>query len=169
MKNTFFWGAHFIMQLLPPTASLKPSGSDSFHSEPPTGKVACCWPDPMPFLLALSCPWMLCSLNLHRWQSHVYVCLSSRVMQLVSSSSKLLGTDGAIFWKGPIGKNGTWHCCWSRTSDLRSRQSMVFQMMAEDVLVSHALAISCSKYSIFLKLVDPWIWEVEAPVLVPAI
>jgi hypothetical protein len=31
----------------------------------------------------------------------------------------------------------------------------VFQMMAEDVLVSHALAISCSKYSIFLKLVDP--------------
>jgi hypothetical protein len=76
-------------------------------------------------------------------------------MQLVSSSSKLLGTDGAIFWKGPNAKNGTWHCCWSRTSDLRSRQSMVFQMMAEDVLVSHALAISCSKYSIFLKLVDP--------------
>jgi hypothetical protein len=32
---------------------------------------------------------------------------------------------------------------------------MVFQMMAEDVLVSRALAISCSKYSIFLKLVDP--------------
>jgi len=26
---------------------------------------------------------------------------------------------------------------------------MVFQMMAEDVLVSRALAISCSKYSIF--------------------
>lgn len=74
-------------------------------------------------------------------------------MQFVSSSSILQDLAGAILWKGPIANNGTWLCCWSCASDFPSRQSMVFQMMAADVLVSCALAISCSKSFILLKLV----------------
>lgn len=59
-------------------------------------------------------------------------CLSSHVMQLLSSSSKLLEEGGASLWRGPIGKNGTWSCCCRCVNEDCSRQSMVFQMMGEE-------------------------------------
>ena len=73
-------------------------------------------------------------------------------MQLVSPSIKLPDAAGVILWKGPIVKNGSWHCCWSCTSDVCSRQFMVFKMIAEDILVLRAVAISCNKPSIWFKL-----------------
>ena len=62
-------------------------------------------------------------------------CLSSHVMQLLSSLNKLLEEGGASLWRGPIGKNGTWRifCCCA--NEECSRQSMVFQMMAEELLL----------------------------------
>ena len=59
---------------------------------------------------------------------------------------------GAIFCIGPIEKFGTWNCSWNSANDDFSRQSMLFQMMAEeDVPIFRRVAISGSKVSSFLK------------------
>ena len=73
-------------------------------------------------------------------------------MQLWSSSNKLLLDGVTILCIGPIVKNGIWYSCLRRAKDDCSRHSVVFQMIAEDDFVVHALEISCSISSKSVKL-----------------
>lgn len=42
------------------------------------------------------------------YMTELGACLSSHDRQFVSSCVKLVGRDGAILWRGPMEKNGTW-------------------------------------------------------------
>ena len=157
--KTSFCGAQFTMQPLSPTVSLKIWDNTSFfepriESGRNTHKKRC-WLLASPHAISTSSfSSMAAMLPKLTYITEFLVCFSSHAMQLVSSFNKLLlGGPGPHLCRGPMGRFGTWYCCWIRANDDSSRQSIVFQMITdEDVLILYISITSCEKVSNFLLL-----------------